>query len=110
MCLGDVAQVVELAGAGRAVVRAGGRTIDASLLTLGSPIAPGDWILVHSGFALALLTPEEAHEALTIRSAPVAGLAPPRPSAPAPSSAALAPPGPPRPPRPIRSPDPKDTP
>lgn len=67
MCLGDVAEVVELRAHGRAVVRVGGRTLEASLLTLGSPVAAGDWLLVHSGFALARLSATEAADALAIR-------------------------------------------
>lgn len=68
MCLGDVAEVVELRAHGRAVVRVGARSLEASLLTLGSPVAAGDWLLVHSGFALARLSAREAEEALAIRS------------------------------------------
>ena len=38
-----------------------------SLLTLDEPVTPGDWVLVHSGFALGRLTADEAHEADQIR-------------------------------------------
>ena len=79
MCLGDVAEVLELRANGRAVVRAGGRTLETSLLTLGSPVAAGDWLLVHSGFALARLSAAEAEEALAIRSHAVPSTALPHP-------------------------------
>lgn len=89
MCLGDVVRVVELDGPARAVVQVGasGRRLVASLLTLDDPVARGDWLLVHSGFALSLLTPDAAADALAIRADP----APPAvraPSARAPSAPA----------------------
>jgi hydrogenase expression/formation protein HypC len=68
MCLGEVGHVLELRAPGRAVVDVGGRTADASLLTLADAVAVGDWLLVHSGFALAVLSAAEAEEALAIRS------------------------------------------
>lgn len=70
MCLGEVVRVratladrvVEVEGA------AGARTTRASLLTIEGPVAVGDWLLVHSGFALERLTEAEARTALTLRS------------------------------------------
>ena len=64
MCLGLPGRVVgvtagselvsvDVAGAGRQIH--GGR--------LGGPRAPGDWILIHSGFALERMTEEEARDA-----------------------------------------------
>lgn len=69
MCLGELGQVVELTDGG-ADVRVGERLKSVSLLTLDQPIAPGDWVLVHSGFALGRLTEAEAHEAERIRTHP----------------------------------------
>ncbi len=43
----------------------GGRV---SLLALEGPVAVGDWLLVHSGFALERLTDAEARAALALRS------------------------------------------
>ena len=67
MCLGEVALVVELAPGGSAVVRAGERTTTVSLLILDDGVAPGDWVVCHSGFALGRVTAEEAAEAAAIR-------------------------------------------
>ena len=67
MCLGDLAQVVDLTDEQTARARVGDRVVTISLLTLDDPVAPGDWVQVHSGFALALLTDEERREAEEIR-------------------------------------------
>jgi hydrogenase expression/formation protein HypC len=66
MCLGELAEVIEV-GAAHALVCAGGRTRGVSTLTLTDALTPGDWIVMHSGFALARLTSEEAGEALALR-------------------------------------------
>ena len=67
MCLGEVVQVVEVVPDGLVLARAGTRTLQVSLLTLDGPVVPGDWVLAHSGFALARLTAAEALEARTLR-------------------------------------------
>jgi len=67
VCLGEVVQVVEVAPDGVVLARAGTRTLRVSLLTLDGPVAPGDWVLAHSGFALARLSAAEALEARTLR-------------------------------------------
>lgn len=69
MCLGELAEVTRVTGPARAAVRVGARTVIVSLLTLpdNAPVAPGDWLLVHAGFALARLTPHEAADAQEIR-------------------------------------------
>ena len=67
MCLGLVCQAVEVLDPGVVLVRAGDRELQASLLTLDGPVAPGDWLMVHAGFALARLTELQAEEALAIR-------------------------------------------
>jgi hydrogenase maturation factor len=43
------------------------RDLRVSLLTLDQPVRPGDWLLVHAGFALARLTEAQAVEALALR-------------------------------------------
>jgi hydrogenase expression/formation protein HypC len=74
MCLGDLGQVLRVetgaGGAATAVVDTGVRTVAVSLLTINEPVAPGDWLVCHSGFALARVTAEEAREAAALRSAP----------------------------------------
>ncbi|HSK27570.1 MAG TPA: HypC/HybG/HupF family hydrogenase formation chaperone [Jiangellales bacterium] len=67
MCLGLPCQLVELRPERSALVRSERRTLTVSLLTLPDEVAPGDWVLVHSGYALARLTAQEAGEALTVR-------------------------------------------
>jgi hydrogenase expression/formation protein HypC len=70
VCLADLAQVVDLADDRSARVRVGDRVVRVSLLTLDDgPVAPGDWLQVHAGFALARLTDEERRDAEYIRNA-----------------------------------------
>jgi hydrogenase expression/formation protein HypC len=63
MCLGIPGQVVEITdGANRlAKVDVNGvqRTISIRLLD-GQPLVPGDWVLVHVGFAMARIDQHEA--------------------------------------------------
>ncbi|CAI9404161.1 HypC/HybG/HupF family hydrogenase formation chaperone [Nocardioides sp. T2.26MG-1] len=69
MCLGELGVVQRVLASGVVEVRVGPRTLTASLLTLTGPepLAPGDWLLVHCGYALARLTPQEAADARRIR-------------------------------------------
>lgn len=67
MCLGDIAQVVELVDGATVLARVGDRVVPVSLLTLDGPVAVGEWLQIHSGFALARLTEEERREAFLIR-------------------------------------------
>jgi hydrogenase expression/formation protein HypC len=68
VCLGELARVRQLATNQTAVVEIGSREVTVSLLTLDEPVGTGDWLLIHSGFALSRLTDDEARDALTIRS------------------------------------------
>lgn len=70
MCLGELAEVLQLVGGSAALVRSEARTVTVSLLTLDDEVATGDWVVCHSGFALSRLTPEEAREAAAIRATP----------------------------------------
>ena len=88
MCLELPLELVELRPDGTALARhsasasgsAGGptgagesRLLEVSLLTLDSPdpldapVAPGDWVLAHAGFALHRITADAARAALSIR-------------------------------------------
>jgi hydrogenase expression/formation protein HypC len=69
MCLGEVGQVLDVEGGAQARVRLGDRVRTVSLLALDAPVGTDDWVLVHSGFALARLTDDEAREAQDIRTA-----------------------------------------
>jgi hydrogenase expression/formation protein HypC len=69
MCLGEILQLVEVAG-DRAVGRRGAAQVHLSLITLEDPVAPGDWVVTHSGFALERLSAQDAAEALAVRRQP----------------------------------------
>jgi hydrogenase assembly chaperone HypC/HupF len=66
MCVAVPYQVVD-ADDERARVSRDGRIAVVSLLAMTAPLHPGDWVLVHSGFVLATLTPAEAAELSTMR-------------------------------------------
>jgi hydrogenase expression/formation protein HypC len=68
MCLGEIGQVSSLIDETTAEVAVGPRRSRVSLLTLDGRVAVGEWLLVHSGFALARLDPAAADEAQRIRS------------------------------------------
>ncbi|MGZ4590111.1 MAG: HypC/HybG/HupF family hydrogenase formation chaperone [Actinomycetes bacterium] len=67
MCLGRVGQICDVLADGRAVVRSPGRELVVSLMTIDEHPTVGDWVLVHAGFALAVLTEQQALDALTVR-------------------------------------------
>jgi hydrogenase maturation factor len=67
MCLGELAQVTEIVDEQTVHARVGERVVTVSLLTLDGPVGPGEWLQVHSGFALARLTDAERLEAEQIR-------------------------------------------
>ena len=69
MCLGEIVRLESLDGP-TATARLGERDLTVSLVTLGEPVAVGDWVLTHSGFALRRLDPDEAAAALSLRTAP----------------------------------------
>ena len=60
MCTSEPCRVVELDGAGAAVVEQGGRRQRVLLVGTDEPVALGDWVLVHSGLVLRRLDDEEA--------------------------------------------------
>lgn len=65
MCLAEVGRVVALDGASTATVEVDGRARLVSLAVLvleGSTPAPGDWLLVQTGFAVEVLDESEAAE------------------------------------------------
>ena len=67
MCLGMVGLVTAMVPPGCVEVDAGDRVVTASLLTMTDAVGPGDWVLVHSGMVLGLLTEDEAKDALHVR-------------------------------------------
>ena len=65
MCLAIPARVVELSGGDDAVVEMGGVRKSVSL-ALVEGVGVGDWVIVHVGFALNRLDPEEAERTLAL--------------------------------------------
>lgn len=68
MCLGEICRVVTVDTGAATAVTSTGAERQVSLMALGAPVSPGDWLVVHSGFALERLAADEAHAALAIRS------------------------------------------
>lgn len=67
MCLGIPGRVVELTpGTDLARVDVAGVVREIDLGLLDGPFVPGDFILVHSGFALERMTADDAHDALEL--------------------------------------------
>ena len=71
MCLGIPAQVVEVPDreAGLATVDLSGvrRSVSVALVDEpAAPVVPGDWVLVHVGFALHTIDEEEAARTLAL--------------------------------------------
>lgn len=75
MCLGEIFQLVEVSG-DRAVGRRDEAEVTLSLITLEAPVAPGDWVVAHSGFALERLSAQDAAEALAVRRQQASDLSP----------------------------------
>lgn len=66
MCLAIPAQIVELQEEGMARVRVGESQIflTASVMLLPEPPQIGDYVILHAGFALHTMTPQEAQDSL----------------------------------------------
>ena len=64
MCLSVVAQVREMLDDGEAIVELGGVRKRISIDLMPDPISVGDWVLVHTGYAIAKLDEEKAKEML----------------------------------------------
>ncbi len=65
MCLAIPGEIVEIDD-GVATVRIGEALRKASLLLLPEEPKPGDYVIVHAGFALNVLDPAEAMESLRL--------------------------------------------
>ncbi len=64
MCLGIPVKVVETDGQS-AVVEVGGARREISLLLLDG-VAPGDWVILHAGFAIQKMDEAEAEKTLAL--------------------------------------------
>jgi len=65
MCIGIPMQIVTREGQ-EAVAETGGVRRRLSLALLDEPLGPGDWVLVHVGYAIARVEEEEARETLDL--------------------------------------------
>ncbi|MFZ3043140.1 MAG: HypC/HybG/HupF family hydrogenase formation chaperone [Thiobacillus sp.] len=65
MCLAIPARVVEIAAEDQAIVDLGGVRKDISL-ALVEDVRVGDFVIVHVGYALTRLDPDEAEKTLTL--------------------------------------------
>ncbi len=65
MCLAIPVRVVELVGEDAAIVDLGGVRKEISL-ALVEGVAPGDYVILHVGYALTRLDPEEAERTLAL--------------------------------------------
>lgn len=62
MCLAIPARIIEIEGSqAKAAIAGNTRTVDLSLIETAEV---GDWVLVHAGFAIERLRPEDAEETL----------------------------------------------
>lgn len=52
---------------GALVVESACRASTVSAMVLDRPANVGDWVITHAGFALAVLTDDEAHDAMVAR-------------------------------------------
>ena len=63
MCVGIPAQILECDEIS-AIVDLTGTKREISMMMLDSIAKPGDWVLVHAGYAVTILEPDEAVETL----------------------------------------------
>jgi hydrogenase expression/formation protein HypC len=67
MCLGIPGRIVDASpGNPYALVDVAGVVREINLALLDEPFEPGEYILIHSGFALERMTEDEARDALTV--------------------------------------------
>lgn len=59
MCLGIACEVIEVEDRDSCLLRVG-TGVQRCFTGLVDPVAPGDWLLMHAGFAVQRITPEEA--------------------------------------------------
>ncbi|ACD96770.1 HypC/HybG/HupF family hydrogenase formation chaperone [Trichlorobacter lovleyi] len=65
MCLGVPMQILEI-NDDMVLAEIDGVQREASLMMLGDPVAVGDYVIVHAGFAISRIDPAEAEETLRI--------------------------------------------
>ena len=77
MCLAVPVRVIELLPGEQALVEVGGIRNQVSLALLDG-VAPGDYVIVHAGFAIVRLDVAEAEKSLALFAEIAAQLGPPR--------------------------------
>lgn len=65
MCLGVPMKIVKIDGE-MIVAEIDGVQKEASVMILGDELAVGDYVIVHAGFAISKLDPEEAEETIRL--------------------------------------------
>ncbi len=65
MCLGIPAKVTQVERSGEGKVDYLGTKVKVNFLLLEN-VKPGDWVIVHAGFAITKLDEEEARETLSL--------------------------------------------
>ena len=81
MCLAAPARVISISK-NTAVVDYNGVQPTARLDTLSEPVEPGDYLLIHTGFAIRRLSPEDGEETLKLFDELAASLEAEAPAAP----------------------------
>ncbi|MFC2077943.1 HypC/HybG/HupF family hydrogenase formation chaperone [Candidatus Bipolaricaulota bacterium] len=90
MCLAAPARVIEVAEK-TAVVDYNGVRTTARLDALPDRVSPGDYVLIHTGFAIRRLSPEDGEETLRLFDELAASLAAESPAKPAQNAAQATP-------------------
>jgi hydrogenase expression/formation protein HypC len=69
MCLGIAGKIVSIDAAQPDLARVDvqGTTREVNLVMLAGTVVPGDWVLIHLGFAVERLTPEQAATSIADR-------------------------------------------
>jgi len=66
MCIGFPGKVISIDVHNCAVVDIGGTRREVSLDIIGEPVAPGDYVISHVGFAIHKVDDEQARESLQL--------------------------------------------
>ncbi len=64
MCLSVIARVLKIMEDDEAIAELGGVRKQISLGLMADQILPGDWVLIHTGYAIAKVDEEKAKEML----------------------------------------------
>ncbi len=64
MCLSVIARVLKIMENDEAIAELGGVKKQISLGLMADEIRPGDWVLIHTGYAIAKVDEEKAKEML----------------------------------------------